>query len=90
VNYIERLVEQIRAGTARGHKMYIAISDGIHPSSREELFNILKRNNIERDQVIYMSESDILATGQTLRAHMGIPQPGSSGARTSKRGENEQ
>jgi hypothetical protein len=78
VNYVARLIEQIQAGTARGHQMYIAISDGISPASRFKLLKILRPYDIRSQQIVYMPELAILKSAKALREHMNIPQPGTS------------
>jgi len=73
---VARLLGQVKAGLDRGHKVYVAISDGTPIKSRVRLQILLKREvGVEADQLLLLPESEILRIGKLLREHMGIPQP---------------
>lgn len=72
---IARLLGQVKAGKARGHKVYVAISDGTSMRSRERLLGYLRPEGISEEQLLLLPESEILRVGKVLREHMGIPQP---------------
>jgi len=72
---VARLLRQIEAGKARGHKVYVAISDGTSIRSRLRLLDYLKAAGVPDSQLLLLPESEILRVGQILREHMGIPQP---------------
>lgn len=70
-----RLLRQVKAGIDRGHKVYVAISDGTSMRSRQRLLSYLGVAGVPDAQLLRMPESEILRAGQVLREHMGIPQP---------------
>lgn len=72
---IARLLSQVKAGKARGRKVYVAISDGTSMRSRERLLSYLRPEGISEEQLLLLPESEILRVGKVLREHMGIPQP---------------
>jgi hypothetical protein len=74
-NRLIRLAEQIRTETAQGCKMYIALSDSLPSSMRFRMQIILEEVGIERTQIVYMSEMEILKAVNSLCKHMSIPLP---------------
>jgi hypothetical protein len=71
-----RMVKQLKGSRARGRKVYLAVSEGIGETGRERLKSFLKNENAMPDEIVYMSEADILETARSLREHLGIEQPG--------------
>lgn len=74
-NPVARLLRQVEAGKGRGHKVYVAISDGTSMRSRLRLLRYLDPLRVPSEQLLLLPESEILRMGQILREHMGIPQP---------------
>jgi len=74
-NPVARLLRQAKAGLDRGHKVYVAISDGVSMRSRGRLLEYLAVAGVRKEQLLLLPESEILRVGKILREHMGIPQP---------------
>lgn len=72
---VARLVDQVKAGHARGRKVYVAVSDGLSRRSRDRLAGIFEALEVPPDRIIYMPESEILRVGAELRQRMGIKPP---------------
>jgi hypothetical protein len=72
---VARMLAQVKGGRGRGHRVYVAISDGTPIKSRNRLLPLLEAEDVPASQWILLPESEILRVGQEVREHMGIPQP---------------
>jgi hypothetical protein len=75
VDALERLVKQLQGSRDRHHKSYLAVSDKISRVSKNRLEQFLAKRGVTPTAIMYLPESEILATAKMLREHLGIPQP---------------
>ena len=72
---MQRFIKQLKGSKARGRKVYVAVTDGMSGVSKRKLRELLQTEGAAPDEIVEMSEEQILATGRALREHLGIPQP---------------